>query len=182
MNTTARADKYGNLSIALHWLMLLLIAAVYACIELREIYERGSAPREALKTWHFMLGLSVFVLAWVRLVARRVGGVPPITPAPPAWQRWLGNAAHVMLYALMIGMPIGGWLILSGEGKPIPFWGLELPPLVAPNEDLAEAVEEIHETFGQFGYFLIGAHAAAGLFHHYFQRDNTLRRMLPGRR
>ena len=48
--------------------MLLLLIAVYACIELREIYPKGSDPREALKTWHFMLGLSVFVLVWLRLL------------------------------------------------------------------------------------------------------------------
>jgi cytochrome b561 len=29
------------------------------------------------------------------------------------------------------------------------------------------------------GYWLIGLHAAAALFHHYIVRDNTLRRMLP---
>jgi cytochrome b561 len=31
------------------------------------------------------------------------------------------------------------------------------------------------------GYFLIGLHALAALFHHYVSRDNTLTRMLPGR-
>lgn len=171
-------DRYGTLTIFLHWSMLALLAAVYACIELREIYPRGSDPRELLKTWHFMLGLTVFALVWVRLAARLSGGTPPIVPEPPRWQLWAGRAVHVALYALMIGMPIGGWLILSAEGKPVPFWGLTLPPLVAPNEELAELIEEVHETIGTFGYWLIGLHAAAALFHHYFMRDNTLRRML----
>lgn len=63
-NTT---DRYGSLSIAMHWLMLALLVAVYACIELREFYPKGSDPREALKQWHFMLGLAVFVLVWLRL-------------------------------------------------------------------------------------------------------------------
>ena len=68
--TAAGHPHYSRVSIALHWLMLVLLAAVYACIELREYYPRGSDIREGLKTWHFMLGLSVFVLVWVRLVAR----------------------------------------------------------------------------------------------------------------
>ena len=176
------AARYSCLSITLHWLMLLLLAAVYACIELREFYPRGSDPREALKTWHFMLGLSVLFLVTVRIVARLISTAPAITPTPPVAQRWAAKLVHVALYALMIGMPLAGWVILSAEGKAIPFFGLELPALVAPDKGLAEFVEEIHETAGTVGYYLIGLHALAALFHHYFMRDNTMTRMLPGRR
>ncbi len=173
-------SRYGSVTIFLHWFMLLLLAAVYACIELRELWPRGSDPRELIKTWHFMLGLSVFTLVWIRLVARVRGETPPIVPAPAAWQSTLAGAAHVVLYLFMILMPIGGWLILSAEGKPIPFFGLELPALVAPNKELAEQIEEIHELGGTVGYWLIGLHAAAALFHHYVKRDSTLLRMLSG--
>jgi cytochrome b561 len=58
---------------------------------------------------------------------------------------------------------------------------LELPALIGENKALAKQVEEIHETIGNVGYFLIGIHAAAALFHHYIQRDDTLARMLPSR-
>jgi cytochrome b561 len=58
---------------------------------------------------------------------------------------------------------------------------LQLPPLVGESEAIAEWAEEIHETVATAGYFLVGLHAAAALFHHYVMRDNTLRRMLPGR-
>ena len=175
-------NRYGSLTIGLHWFMLALLAAVYACIELRVLWPKGSDPRELIKTWHFMLGLSVFALVWVRLAARFAGGTPPIEPAPPAWQNLLAKGVHIALYALMIGMPIGGWLILSASGKPIPFFGLELPALVAPDKALAEQIKEIHETGGVVGYWLIGLHAAASLFHHYIKRDNTLLRMTGIRR
>jgi len=171
-------DRYGRTTIILHWLMLALLAAVYACIELRELFPRGSDPRNLLKTWHFMLGLTVFALVWVRIAARLAGGTPPITPPPPALQALAGKIVHIALYALMIAMPLGGWMILSAEGASIPFWGLTLPPLVGPNEELAELIEEIHETAGTVGYWLIGLHAVAALFHHYVLRDDTLRRML----
>jgi cytochrome b561 len=171
-------SRYSTLTIGLHWLMLALLAAVYACIELRVWWPKGSDPRELIKTWHFMLGLSVFALVWVRLAARWAGETPPIEPTPPAWQNRLAKGVHIALYALMIGMPIGGWLILSASGKPIPFFGLELPALVSPDKALAEQIKEIHETGGVVGYWLIGLHAAASLFHHYIKRDNTLLRML----
>ena len=54
-------------------------------------------------------------------------------------------------------------------------------PLIMPNEGLAEWLEEIHGTLGTVGYFLIGFHALASLYHHYIQGDSTLLRMLPAR-
>jgi cytochrome b561 len=174
-------SRYGSLSIALHWLMLLLIAAVYACIELRGNFPKGSDLREGLKTWHFMLGLSVLVLVVFRLALRITGVVPRIQPEPPPWQSLFAKMIHVALYALMIVMPLLGWLTLSAEGHAVPFFGLQLPLLVGPSKSVAEWAQELHETFGTVGYFLIGLHAAAALFHHYVVRDNTLRRMLPGR-
>ncbi|MCB1704200.1 MAG: cytochrome b [Halioglobus sp.] len=175
------SDRYGSLSIGLHWLMFLLIVAVYACIELREFYPKGSDPREALKTWHFMLGLSVLALVSLRLLLRLLQSSPVISPPPAVWQQRVATVMHWLLYALMFAMPIAGWLILSAAGKPIPFFGLELPALVAQDKDTAGWIKEIHETAGKVGYALIGLHAAAALFHHYVQRDDTLTRMLPGR-
>ena len=163
-----------------HWLMLLLLAAVYGCIELRELFPKGSDPREALKTWHFMLGLSVFVLAGLRLLVRLAGPLPRIEPNSPRWQNLSARFTHFLLYALMIAMPLAGWLLLSAKGKPIPFFGLHLAPLIGESKSLAKLIEEVHETAGTAGYFLIGLHTAAALFHHYVLRDNTLRRMLPG--
>ena len=171
------APPFSRLSVAMHWLMLALLAAVYACIELREIYPRGSDIREGLKAWHFMLGLSVFVLVWVRLTARAVS---PCGPASRTGAGALAATVHLALYGLMIVMPVMGWMVLSAEGDPVPFFGLTLPPLVAPDEGLAERVEGLHTTVGAVGYWLIGLHAAASLFHHYVLRDGTLQRMLPG--
>lgn len=76
-------------------------------------------------------------------------------------------------------MPLAGWLMLSAAGKPIPFFGLELMPLVAPDKELASLVKECHEIAGRCGYVLIGFHAASALAHHFIRRDDTLLRMLP---
>lgn len=162
--------------------MLLLLVAVYACMELRGYYPKGSDFREELKMWHFMLGLSVLLLVLIRIVARVTGGTPPITPDPPAWQTLFARMTHLALYAFMIAMPIAGWVILSASGKAIPFFGLDLPALVGPNKALAEQVKELHETVATIGYFLVGLHAVAALFHHYIVKDDTLRRMMPGQR
>ncbi|MFA6969937.1 MAG: cytochrome b [Gallionella sp.] len=182
MNWKNTANRYGSLSIGIHWLMLLLFIAVYGCIELRSFYPKGSDIREGLKTWHFMLGMLVFVLVWLRLAARASGPTPDIRPEPSSWQQLSAKLMHLALYALMIGMPLTGWLLLSASGKTIPFFGLQLPALIAENKDLAKQIKEIHELVGTMGYYLIGLHAVAALYHHYAMRDNTLTRMLPDRK
>jgi superoxide oxidase len=179
MRSNEGSTRYGSLLVSLHWVMLLLIVAVYACIELRVQFPRGSDIREAFKTWHFMLGLAVFGLVWLRLLARFLGPSPAIVPQPPQWQMYVARFTELAIYVFMIAMPLLGWLILSGENRPVPFFGLELPALMGENKVLAKQFEEIHETLGNVGYFLIGLHAAAALVHHYFHRDNTLVRMLP---
>jgi cytochrome b561 len=173
------SPRYGSTHIALHWLMALLMVAVYALIELREIYPKGSDPRELMKSLHFMLGLTVLFLAAFRIWVATRTPKPPITPAIPAWQRILAAITHGLLYLLMIGLPLLGWLLLSAAGKPIPFFGLELPSLIAQDKALAKTLKEVHQLAGQAGYFIIGLHTVAALFHHYVVKDNTLRRMLP---
>lgn len=176
------ASRYGSLAIGLHWLMLLLIGAVYATIELRGMFPKGSDPREAMKMWHFMLGLSVLLLTLLRIANRFSAPTPAIEPPLKPLQDKIAKLMHLALYGLMLGMPLVGWLILSAAGKPIPFFGLELPALIGANKSLADQLKEVHEAAGSFGYVLIGAHAAAALFHHHVQHDNTLLRMLPARR
>ena len=183
MNWKNNASRYGSLPIGLHWLMVVLIAGVYTCIELSGFFPKGSDMRDTLKMWHFMLGLSVLFLVILRLAVRFTSGpAPQIEPPAPRWQMLLSGAVHIGLYGLMLGLPLAGWLILSLSGKPIPFYGFQLPALVAENKELGKQIKEIHETVGTAGYFLIGLHALAALFHHYVMRDNTLCRMLPGKR
>ncbi len=179
MSSSPKLERYGGLSIALHWLMLLLIAAVYACIELREFYPKGSDIREGMKAWHFMLGLTVLALVIVRVIARVTGWTPRITSESKAWQNVLARSMHLALYLFMVCMPIAGWLVLSASGEPIPFFGLTLPPLMGENRDVAHQIKELHEAVGSVGYYLIGLHAFAALVHHYVMKDDTLRRMLP---
>ena len=105
--------------------------------------------------------------------------MPGIEPEPPAWQQASARLVHLGLYVLMIAMPLAGWLALSAAGKPIPFFGLHLPALIGKNKELADFIKEIHAIGAEIGYYLIGLHVSAVLFHHYFKHDNTLSRMLP---
>ena len=172
---------YGSLSMALHWLILLLIVVVYASIGLKGFFPKGSASRETMAMWHSMLGLAVFALVWLRLAVRLSGPHPVIDPAPPVWQHAVASGMHLALYALMMGVPVLGWLTLSAKGKPVPFFGLVLPALIGENTRAAPYLKDLHETCGTVGYGLIAGHAVVALWHHYITRDNALQLMLPRR-
>ncbi|RHW77444.1 cytochrome b [Colwellia sp. RSH04] len=172
-------NHYGSVSIKMHWLMVILMALVFATIEGRQLFEKGTELRELFKMWHFMLGLLVLVLVTIRIYLKCIQINPKITPELSAMQALGAKAAHLALYGFMIAMPIAGWFILSAAGKPIPFFGLELPALIGVDKELAKTIKEIHETAGELGYYLIGFHAMAALVHHYIQKDDTLTRMLP---
>lgn len=177
--TSPARETYPPALIAIHWLTVLLIAAVFATIELREYFPKGDVMRDQLKSLHFMLGLTVWLLVLARLVLRSRERTPQIVPSPSAWQMGAAHVMHALLYAVMIAMPVLGWLVLSGEGKPVPFFGLTLPPLMPENKALAHSIEDVHVFIGNAFYYLIGFHALAALAHHYLAKDNTLVRMLP---
>lgn len=177
MNSLSSPNRYHPLLIALHWFMFVLLVVVFTTIEIRGQFPRGSDTRELVKALHFMLGMVVLLLVVIRLAIRLSHKTPAIVPTPKLWENLLAKLVHVSFYAFMIFMPIAGWVILSAEGHGVPFFGLELPPLVDKNEALAEQVEDLHKQLGEIGYYLIGLHVVAGLFHHYVRRDNTLKRI-----
>lgn len=177
MKNPNTVSRYSPILIGLHWFMFVLLIAVFATIEMRSLFPRGSDPRELVKALHFMFGIVVLLLVVVRLAVRLSSSTPAIVPTPGVFENILAKIMHLSLYAFMIFMPIAGWIILSAEGHGVPFFGLELPPLMDKDDAVAEQVEELHKLVGEIGYYLIGLHVLAGLFHHYVKRDNTLKRI-----
>ncbi len=105
MNWKNSALRYGSVSIALHWLMAILMVAVYACIELHDAY--GRTPTAArFETWHSMLGLAILFLVVLRIGLRFVQPTPTIVPPLVAWQHKLAVLMHLVLYAFMLIMPV----------------------------------------------------------------------------
>ena len=133
-------------------------------------------------TWHFQLGITVFILVCVRLIVKMMGADPDIKPALSRVQILAGKAMHLALYLIMVAMPIAGFVGRTLAGKTTYLFGLALPTLLSKNEDLAENIFDIHSLIGNTAYFLIAAHVMAALYHHYAKHDNTLIRMLPERK
>lgn len=173
-------SRYSSLQRLLHWTIFLLVLAAYVLILLRGEAERGSELRTSLMQGHMLAGLAIFLLVWPRIALRLRRGAPPITPALPAWQHLPAQLTHLALYAFLIVQPILGILTVwsAGRGVAIFMTGFEIPPLIAENHDLHEALEDLHEGIGEVFYWVIGLHIAGAIFHHFVRRDDTLRRML----
>lgn len=170
------SEKYAPVRIALHWVIALVMVAVYVTINLHEAFPKGTEMRTTMKVAHYVLGFAVFGLALLRLMA----AITQPGPAPldaPKLQLMLGKAVHLGLYALMLLMPILGYLALSFSGKPVSLFGWDLPLLTWADKGISHQIKEVHEAIGTLGYALVGLHAVAALYHHHILKDNTLRRM-----
>lgn len=169
--------RYRPSLVALHWITFLLLVATYASMELRDMFPRGSEPREMMKTTHYLLGLGVFTLTWLRMVVRAVSPTPPIRPRPAAWQAAAAKVVTLALYLLLLAMPVVGYLLLNAEGTSPVLLGWELPRLIAAHPGLAGRLEAWHEGIALAGYALVGLHALAALYHHHVLHDDALVRM-----
>jgi len=177
-NTTLiPSPRFSRLTVTIHWLTVLLFICVYVSMEFRDIFERGTPGRALMKTSHYWFGICILLLLLVRLVARFSQPTPGITPPQPHWQHQLSKLVHLAIYLLMLVMPLLGLFLLSADVVPLWLFGVELPALMAANAATAEWLEDLHEIGATVGYYLIGVHAVAALFHHYLLKDNTLVRM-----
>ncbi|VVE59190.1 cytochrome B [Pandoraea anapnoica] len=177
---SAEVTRFAPPAIFFHWAVALLIVFAYAAIIAKGQLPRGSAQRDWAMSLHMWLGVGVLTLAVPRLLWRLVFGAPPALPGQSRSVRTAATMAHLMLYAFIFAQPILGYLANNAAGYTvdIPSLGVSLPALVAPNAALARSIKGIHETVGNLFYWVIGLHTLAALVHHYFYRDETLRRMI----
>ena len=170
--------RYSRPLIAMHWLMFLFLALTYAAIEFRVLFVKGTPERDLMKTLHFMLGLSVFLLLFVRVLARKFSPQPQNLSSSglESVLHRLATLGHAALYVFMFAMPLLGWVVLSASGKNLVWGGFALPALLAADPDLAKSLKELHEVIGKVGYLLIGIHVLAALFHQWILKDRLFSR------
>ncbi len=174
------ADRWGGVSQLLHWLIALLILSL-GVVGL----VMGELPRTPKYFWvytlHKSVGLTVLALVLARIGWRVYAGAPRPVPGTPTWQARVASVTHGLIYLLILAMPLSGWLYDSTSGlRPFRWFGLvEVPKLAAPDEAIAQASRGAHEWLFWLLIAVVVAHAAAALYHHFFQRDATLARMLP---
>jgi cytochrome b561 len=185
-NTTSR---YGFIAASLHWIIVAGIIAQYFLAEAAE--EREGVPAGAISPMdvHNSLGITILALALLRLLWRFVE-LPPARPATmKRYEVMLARAAHTAFYVLLFAIPLSGWALAAIDAQSLSYFGLfDLPQLrtgaqlPVPGGTLSEdQLEEVHEVLFNILLGLALLHAVAALKHHFFDRDNVLRSMLPGR-
>ena len=173
----AKAGRFDQISIALHWLTVVLVAAQLA---LGLALSHGGDEIPALLTAHRSLGISIWIIVAARLMWRH--GFPHLPPFPagmPKPQQRLATLNEYALYGLLLLQPLTGLGNALFRGRPFALFAWEVPALVSRNDAVFHALRAIHE-FGAWGLLaLIGVHAAAALLHALILRDGVFQRMLP---
>ena len=173
-------SRWGAIAQALHWLIALLIVAQGA-IGLTMV-ELGMTPTKVrVFALHKSIGLTLLALVLLRLLWRVTQRAPRDPPAP-AWQRIAARVSHALLYLLILALPLSGWLFNSAANFPLSWFGLVHVPSLTPgyNPSLKSYALSAHVALFWILAGVVVVHAAAALWHHFAQRDDVLRRMLPG--
>jgi len=131
---------------------------------------------------HKSLGLTLLLIAIFRLVLSLLWRGPALPAEMPLWERVAARTSHRVLYLLMFLLPFSGWLMVSASPLGIPtfiFGAAELPPLVAPDAEIEALSKALHIAIAAALAMIVVLHVAAALKHHFIDRDDVLRRMMP---
>jgi cytochrome b561 len=176
------AGRYGLVAVALHWGMALLLVALTALgLYMVALPDVGFDTKKiTLILLHKEIGMTVLLLALLRLAWRITQVLPSLVAHLPEWQQLAARFVHLCFYALMIALPLTGWLMSSAAGIPVKFLELfTLPDLIAHDDLWFQRLIAIHQVLAWALIALFAVHAGAALRHHWAFRDDTLRRMLP---
>ncbi|MDX8402844.1 MAG: cytochrome b [Mariprofundaceae bacterium] len=170
-------EKFGWMSIILHWGMALAIFGMFALgiwmVDL-EYYDTWYHRAPAV---HRSIGMLLLFLLTFRLVWRLINTVPDILGQ--SWEKFIALWVHRGHYLFMFAVIISGYLITTALGKPVDvFAWFEVPAVLPTDKGRATTAGVIHMylAWAFMGYVVM--HAGAAMKHHLIDKDITLLRML----
>lgn len=181
------SSSYTKTAIILHWVMAFLILGQLAGGIVMEEKLIPQMMLFQLYQLHKSIGLTILVLAFVRLAWRLFHTSPPLPEGMKLYEIWGAKLTHFAFYFIMIMFPFSGWVMVSSSAWDVPtlWFGLFEWPHLSFVHDHAEKVminvssKEAHEIFATLTWGLLGLHVGAALFHHFIKRDDVLTRMIP---
>ena len=173
-------QRYSSIAIALHWLLAVLIIGTFTLgLVMTDI--PGLTPTKLRYfSWHKWAGVTVLLLAALRLLWR-LRNTPPAYPATmPVWQARAAHALHGLLYVLMFAVPLSGYFYSLAAGVPVVYFGLvPLPVLIDADPALKPVLGAVHYWLNMLLAALVALHVLAAFKHLLFERDGVMQRMLP---
>ncbi|WP_338665814.1 cytochrome b/b6 domain-containing protein [Pararoseomonas sp. SCSIO 73927] len=173
--TQPPSTRFTGMAQALHWITAALLFLLLPFVWVAENFP----PGEVRVFWYLLhesFGISVLLLVLAR-ITWRFRHPPPADPDPPALQV-LARLNHWGLYAVLIIMPVTGYL-MAGNGQPVPFFGLLSLPGLPKNDPLGVLANTVHVNTQFAVYALVLLHLAGTVWHVAVRRDGLLDRMLP---
>ncbi len=175
-----RTDRYSTVAIWFHWTIALLVIVNLAVGLLDD-------PIPALRSWmggHKAIGITILVLTLGRIMWRITNPAPPLPADVPVAEKGLAHATHFAFYALLLAMPLTGWMMVSGSDKrsPLNWFGLFDIPYLQVSKAAGGFGHSAHGVLGWLMLALVVLHVAAALRHHLILRNTVLARMAPGLR
>lgn len=182
MNTySPSAERYARGSVALHWLIALLLVINFAIAWVAD--DLPKPVKAELMGYHKAAGITIIALTVLRLVWRLIYKAPPLVPTLKPWEVALSKFTHFGFYVLMLGIPLAGWAMVSGfsHGAPVSIFGLFNVPALPVSSDKATTglYHELHEVLANLMIALFVLHVGAVIKHVHIDKDGTLRRMVP---
>ncbi|HEX7048082.1 MAG TPA: cytochrome b [Gammaproteobacteria bacterium] len=179
MTSNNSVEKYTGLAQLLHWMIALLVVAQFALAWIADAIPRDERPA-ALMLTHKSIGITILALVIVRLAWRFLHKPPAFPATMPVIEQWLARIAHWGLYALILAMPLSGWLMVSTAGRNVEwFWLLTVPAPMGENEPWGDFFHDTHEILVWPLFGLAVFHILIALWRTFIQKDGTLQRMLP---
>ena len=179
---TLRNDRarWGGVSQTFHWLIVAMILAQAVLALLFKQMHRGPETAVLIGV-HKSLGITILVLAALRLSWRWANPVPDLPGTLQPHERVLARLSHGALYALLFAMPLTGWLGSSALGFPVRWFNLfAIPGPLAKDRVLGHALYTTHSILALALGLVLLLHIAGAVRHHWMLKDDVLRRMLPG--
>ncbi|MBI1362447.1 MAG: cytochrome b [Proteobacteria bacterium] len=178
--------RYNCVAVTLHWVIALAFLTMFViAFTGMELDGKTGEMLLGLKRWdwyvvHKSLGVAIFVLVALRIVWRFTTQLPT-DDTSPKWDVYISRLNFVLLYVVMIGMPLTGYVMSAAGGHPINwFWLGELPNLLPLNKPLASTAHDVHtDVMPIVIYVIVGLHFAGAMFHYFIFKDNVLWKMLP---
>jgi cytochrome b561 len=174
------ALRYAASARWLHWIMSALILGVLIPVGIWIRYFEPAEEAFKLKLYniHESLGVIIFALVLVRLVNRWRNPPPPLPADTPPAVRIGARLNHLGLYALLVLMPVVGFLATNAWGFPLTMFGVQLPSPVGHDEELAKTLSFLHWCGAILIGMLIVGHLLGVVYHTCVRKDGVLRRML----
>ena len=179
MPTTNPPTRYSVVAQSFHWIIAALIVTQFTLAWSAEDLPLG-AHKLGLLARHKSFGMTVLMLAVLRLLWR-IKHAPPALPTDmSALERGLAKATHVAFYVLLFAMPLTGWTMSSAKNYSVSWFGLfTWPNLIAQNEAAFAFLKSTHEALSYALFTLAVLHVLAALKHHFWNKDDVFVRMLP---